>query len=295
MWDGSFRQPHDALVTHAFTLEAAEQWALARASPLSADRLRITAFWHLDSFQQRIPGEIKRRYTRRLAQAAENYGMAIGLASPLQDTHCALVGEDSRAVLKARQYHDDIDRTALIDLVMGHISVSAAHQVMLDEVPRNKHVERSRLFAEEAENVIRRKGLKEIKGSKPRILVVGATAGMIGVLVNRGFEVSATDMYPDAEGADFYGVKVCADTQNGDLIKVADIAIITGMTLANRTLPGLVEAAKIHNTSTMMWAITGRNFGQYYVEHGVDCVISDPSPFFSLPGPANIGIWRREL
>ena len=67
------------------------------------------------------------------------------------------------------------------------------------------------------------------------------------------------------------------------------------MTLPNRTLPALIEAAKINNTSTMIWAVTGKNFGHYYTEHGVDCVISDPMPFLMLPGPASIGIWRREL
>jgi hypothetical protein len=76
---------------------------------------------------------------------------------------------------------------------------------------------------------------------------------------------------------------------------MSDLAIITGMTLANRTLPGLMETAKAHNTSTMIWAITGRNFGEYYIEHGIDCVISDPSPVLLLPGPGKIEIWRREF
>jgi Putative heavy-metal chelation len=76
-------------------------------------------------------------------------------------------------------------------------------------------------------------------------------------------------------------------------MKEADLAIITGMTLSNRTLARLIELAKEHNTSTMIWAISGRNFGHYYTEHGVDCVISDPSPFLLLPGAATVAIWRR--
>jgi hypothetical protein len=51
-----------------------------------------------------------------------------------------------------------------------------------------------------------------------------------------------------------------------------------------------METAKSHNTSTMIWAITGKNFGQYHIEQGVDCVISDPSPFLFLPGPGSIGV-----
>jgi hypothetical protein len=294
MRGSTFRQPRHALVPRAFTLEAAEQWALERASGVAADRFRLTSFWHVDYFRYEVPGEIKRRYTMRLAQA-ENYGVAFGLPSPLRNVDRALLGEDSREILKGRQLHDDVDRTALIDLVMGHVSAATKHEVMLDQVPRDKYALRSRLFADEAEIVLQRKGSSAIKGRKPHILVIGATAGMIGALVNRGFEVSATDMLPDIVGENVCGVTVYAEPENGRLIEVADLAIMTGMTLANRTLPALIEAAAVHNTSTMIWAITGRNFGHYYIDRGVDCVISDPSPFFLLPGPANIGIWRREL
>jgi hypothetical protein len=44
----------------------------------------------------------------------------------------------------------------------------------------------------------------------------------------------------------------------------------------------------------MIWAVTGKNLGHYYTEQGIDCVVSDPAPFLQLPGPATIGIWRRE-
>ena len=278
---------------HAFTLEAAEQWALERTASLTADRFRLTSFWYIDYIRQHVPRERKTRYRMRLAQA-ENYGIAFGRVPPLQDSDHALVGEDTRAILKDRRFRDDIDRTALIDLVIGHVPAASTHEVILDQTPREKYAFRSRLFAEEAELVLRRKGLHAIKGSKPHILVIGATAGMIGALAKRGFEVSATDVCPDVIGQSFSGVTVSPETENARLIEAADLVIITGMTLPNRTLPSLIAAAKTHNTSTLVWAITGRNFGHYYIEQGVDCVISDPSPFLMLPGPATIGVWRRE-
>ena len=126
------------------------------------------------------------------------------------------------------------------------------------------------------------------------MLVIGATAGIIGALARRGLEVSATDLWPEAVGQRLGGVKVQdGRTANTDLMKAADLAIITGMTLANGTLADLVTLAKRHNTSIMIWAITGRNFGDYYTRHGADCVISDPSPFLLLPGPATMAVWRR--
>jgi hypothetical protein len=289
----AFRQPGHALEPRAFTLEAMEQWALEKTSRLSAERFRLTSFWYLDYIRQDVPGERKTRYTMRLAQA-ENYGTAFGPASPLRDADHALVGEDSRALLKDRRLRDDIDRTALIDLVVGHIPAAANRQVILDQTLGEKFALRSRLFADEADVALRRKGPGAIKGHNPCILVIGATAGVIGALIARGFDVMATDMSPDVIGKNLGGVTVGDASANGSLIKAADLAVMTGMTLPNRTLPALIDAAKSHNTSTMIWAVTGKNLGQYYTEHGVDCVISDPAPFLQLPGPASIGIWRRE-
>jgi Putative heavy-metal chelation len=289
----ALRQPCHALEPNAFTLEAIEQWALEKAARLAADRLRLTSLWYLDYIRQDVPEDRKTRYTVRLAQA-ENYGTAFGPVSPLRDADHALVGEDSRQILKDRRFRDDIDRTALIDLVAGHVSAPASHQVVVDQILREKYARRSRLFADEADAVLRRKGPGAIKGRKPCILVIGATSGIIDALVTRGLDVRATDMSPDVLGRSIGGVMVRDATENVSLIEAADLAIITGMTLPNRTLPGLIEVAKAHNTSTMIWAVTGKNLGHYYTEQGIDCVVSDPAPFLQLPGPATIGVWRRE-
>ena len=298
----TFRQPGHALEPHAFSLEAAEQWALGRASGLSVDHFRLTSFWYIDFIIQHMPKDRKTRYTARLAQS-ENYGIAFGLTTPLRDNEHALalreadralVGEDSREILKDRRYRTDMDRTALIDLVMGQLSTVANEQMILDQKRHEKHALKSRLFADEADLVLRRKGLHALKGSKPHVHVIGAMAGTHAALIARGYDVTAADMSPDVVGQNLGGVIVCDGTENDKLIEAADLVIMTGMTLPNRTLPHLIETAKGYNTSTMIWAVTGRNFGHYYTEQGIDCVISDPSPFFALPGPTSIGIWRRE-
>jgi hypothetical protein len=87
-------------------------------------------------------------------------------------------------------------------------------------------------------------------------------------LLVRGFKVTATDLSPDVVGQNLGGVTVCGAVENCKSIAAADLTIITGMTLSNGTLPSLLETAKTSNTSTMIWAVTGRNLGQYYTEHG---------------------------
>ena len=299
--DSTVRQPRLALNPAAFTLDAAERWALEKTSSLPPDSFRLTSIWYMDWYVQHQPTDRKTRYTARLAQS-DNYGIACGLtstlqetdrASTLQDADYALVGEDSRQVLKDRRYCGDMDRTALIDLVMGHLPVAANDQVIVDQERSEKYARKSRLFADETEAVLARKG--SIKGRKPHIHVIGAMAGTHAALIRRGFKVTAADMSPDVVGQNLGGVMVSGAMDNRKLIEAADLTIITGMTFPNGTLPGLVEIAKTSNTSTMIWAVTGRNLGHYYVEQGIDCVISDPAPFLQLPGPASIAVWRREI
>jgi hypothetical protein len=197
-------------------------------------------------------------------------------------------------ILKDRRYRNNMDRTALIDVVFGHFRAAADDCVVLDQTRPEKYALKSRLFADEAERILRLKGSDAIKTGKPQVLVIGAMAGTIAALLARGFEVAATDMSPDVVGRNLGGVTVRPDSENRSLIHAADLAIITGMTLPNGTLPSIMEEAKNNNTSTMMWSVTGKNLGPYYIEQGVDCVVSDPLPFLMLPGPANIAIWRRE-
>jgi|SRR5579862_4041641 len=300
----SFRQPGDALKPSAFTLDAAEQWALERAAGVSSARFRLASFWFIDFGIQHVPGERKTFYTMRLAQS-ENYGLACNLTSAMTDadetrlrreSDTALVGEDARNILKNRRFRDNLDRAALVDLVMGHIPRPINEPLTLDQTVRDKHAIKSRLFVDEAELVLQRKGPKAIKSNagKPHALVIGAMGSTLAELVARGFQVVATDMSPDIIGRSLAGVTVRDGSENKSFIKDADILIVTGMTLVNGTLPALVEAAKNHNTSIMIWAVTGKNFGPYYTKQGVDCVISDPSPFFYLPGPSSIEVWRRD-
>ena len=289
----SLRPPRDALNPAAFAIEAAEQWALDRAAGLSAYRFRLTAFWFAEFVRQAVAEESKAHYAMRLAQS-ENYGIAFGPAATPSASDRDLLGQDTREILRNRRYRDDIDRVALIDLVMAHVAPAPDSQLTFEHSIHDKHHLRARLFADEAEGALARKGAGTIKGARRRVLVVGTTAGIISALVLRGFEVAATDLGEDVIGQTFAGVTVRSASASAELIAAADLAIITGMTLPDRTLPTLMAAAKMHNTSTMIWAITGRNLGHYYIENGADCVISDPSPFFLLPGPAKIGIWRRQ-
>jgi len=288
-----FGQPRDVLRPSAFSVEAAEKWALGRSAKLSEDLFRLTSLWSICFVRQPVPEERKTHYIMRLAQS-QNYGISTALGRGLGGPDAGIVGLDTRGILKKKLYGSYVDRAALVDLVMGHVCRSADRTIRLDNTFRAKYEARAELFADEAEGALGHKRLKDRRRARPRALVIGATAGIIRALAKRGFRVVATDLSPEVLGLRLGGVTIESGRDaNARGMKEADLAIITGMTLPNRTLAGLIELAKEHNTSTMIWAISGRNFGHYYTEHGVDCVISDPSPFLLLPGAAMVAIWRR--
>jgi hypothetical protein len=235
------------------------------------------------------------RYAMQVAQS-ESYGIAAGPIAGLRDPDPDLIGQDVRRILHDGRCRDHVGRIAMVDLVLGHVSRPADEWIPLDDGLDAKYALRARIIADEAESILRRKGPRSLKGKTPRVVVIGATAGIIRALAERALQVSATDLWPEVVGQELGGVLVeNGTTANARLMKDADLAIITGMTLSNRTLPSLMQLAKRHNTSTMIWAITGRNFGHHYTQHGVDCVVSDPSPFLLLPFPMMIATWRRQV
>ena len=242
--------------------------------------------------RQPVPDERKTRYTMKIAQS-EAYGISTGPTPVVRAPNADLVGRDTREILRKRLWRDDVERIALVDLVIHYVSRPPDQRITIDDTLRAKYAARARIFADEAGALLQRKGSRHWKERAPQVLVIGATAGIIRALTECGFRVSATDLRPEVVGKELGGVRVWSGkTSNARLMKKADLVIVTGMTLPNRTLPGLMTLARKHSASTMIWAITGRNFGDYYTRHGVDCVISDPSPFLLLPGPATIAIWR---
>src|SRR5262249_49576379 len=203
----ALRQPCQALMPQAFTLKSVQQWTLDRASLLAADSFRLTSFWDVEYVRQHMPGERKTRYTMRLAQA-ENYGVAFDLTPPRRAFNPEVIGEDSRQILIDRRFRDDIDRTALIDLILGELA-APTDQVILTQTLPDKYALRARLFADEAALVLRQKGVHATKGARPHIHVVGATAGILSALLVSGFEVTATDLSPEVVGQNLGGVTVC--------------------------------------------------------------------------------------
>jgi hypothetical protein len=96
-------------------------------------------------------------------------------------------------------------------------------------------------------------------------------------------------------GREIHGVKVEDGYRTNELVGSADLAIVTGMTIATDSLELILEAAHAGGTRLLVFAETGASFGEEYCRTlGVDTVVSEPFPFYIFQGTSIIEVFRRE-
>ena len=126
--------------------------------------------------------------------------------------------------------------------------------------------------------------------------MVGAVGNILSGLSTIPGEIKATDLDPALIGLKLGGVLVeDGNTKTLELIAQSDIALITGMTLATRTLDGIIETAKANGTLMVMFNQTGSNFSQEFIRMGIHSVVSESYPFYMFSGSTIVRIYRAPL
>lgn len=192
---------------------------------------------------------------------------------------------------------------AYLDAVFASIISEPDERLEINGNNYEKASQRNKIVCDEVKNVLKSRTPKN--GNKHNVLVVGVVGGFLYELTKgRNLNVSACDFYSKIVGKDIHGVKVEHGTKKdssklGDrtleLLVDADIALVTGMTLANNTLEEILSVAKKNNTAVVVFAETGANFAEEYCKMGVDSVISEPHPFYLVcAGSTEIKIYRKK-
>lgn len=70
------------------------------------------------------------------------------------------------------------------------------------------------------------------------------------------FRSYVTDMNPTNIGRVKFGIKILSGKKNRDVIKKSDVASITGSTIANGTLPQLLEWCERYDTEPIVYGVT---------------------------------------
>ena len=178
---------------------------------------------------------------------------------------------------------------ALLDAMFSSLSPKADEEFLISG--EDKAGQRADIVCNEVQNMSRKKILPE----RPKIVNVGAIGCIIEKLSNKGMDVTATDLDKDIIGKELAGVRIADGALHTErLVAESDIALITGMTISNGSLPELIKIAKENNTKIMMVSETGAGFGRAYCDlFDIDVVVSEPYPFYVFRCYSEIKIYRR--
>ena len=119
------------------------------------------------------------------------------------------------------------------------------------------------------------------------MLNVGVVGDFLELLaLNTSLSLHATDYYPAIAGRKLHGAYVRDGKHTLDEVSEADVAIVTGMTLATNTLDDILRVAQENGTHVLLFAETGANFADVYLENGVSTVVAEPFPFYLSGAPS---------
>lgn len=128
-----------------------------------------------------------------------------------------------------------------------------------------------------------------------RVMLVGLVTQFVRDMVGRGIQVCVSDLSPELEGMEVYGVPVVNSGNAWTLgsLALCDAAIVTGASIATNTIDSIFETAAASNTDLHFYLETGNNFGPELIRRGAASVIAEKFPFYDLPGQTKFEVYER--
>ncbi len=267
-------------MTDIFTL--LRERALERMAKATPEDFLVRGIWKVELAFRPNPAERTFKYTFWLAMTR---GQGCCYCTGDDQRGSELVGHDVRELVA--------DKTcisiAALDSLYATLERRPAATFQLVGTPIEKTDARTEIILHEAERLV-----SGICTRPARVVNVGLVGNIVRDLVARGYDVRASDMERDTVGTRVHGVLVEDGTRTYDLVREADLAIVTGMTIATDTLELIVDEAKKAGTKLLVFAETGAEFGEEYCRSvGIDTVVSEPFPFYIFQGTSTIEVYRK--
>jgi uncharacterized protein (DUF4213/DUF364 family) len=125
-------------------------------------------------------------------------------------------------------------------------------------------------------------------GRGSTVLNIGAVGEFVREAQDRGMTALVTDLDPQVIGKSLHGTIVQDAARNDELLRVADVALVTGMTLWTQTLHSLITRALELRKPIVLFAETAANIAPFLIGKGVAAVFSEPFPFYVIAEHATI-------
>jgi Putative heavy-metal chelation len=269
-----------------YMLKTLTEWILNATKDLPAEDMRIEGSWLLHLNYQPFIGERLFQYDVALVQVQAT-GAAYSAPDGIHKSELdAMVGKDAREMIKDEYSPVNI---ALLDAMFASLSPKADEDFLISG--EDKAGQRADIICNEVQNMCRKKLLPK----QPKVVNVGAIGCIIEKLSKKDMIVTATDLDKTIINKKLCGVKIADGAVHGErMIADADLAVITGMTISNGSLPAIIKLAKENNTKIMMVSETGSGFGRVYCDlFDIDVVVSEPYPFYIFRCYSEIKIYRK--
>jgi Putative heavy-metal chelation len=181
-------------------------------------------------------------------------------------------------------------KIAALDAIASELVGPPAYECLLDGTNCDKAGRRAEIIVRETARL----AAKVVNKRKARVVLVGALGSLLVRLKSLGcLEVAATDHNPRVGGRTYHGVQIEGASATIEKISASDVAIVTGMALANGTVDGILETAALAGVRVLMYLQTGANLVQPYLDSGVSTIVSEPYPFYLMgPGSNMIRVYR---
>lgn len=256
-------------------------------SNISEDQLIIRGLWSVDCL---FKPNVKERTFNYKFIVAQTIGQGCAY-SMVKDYDVKYLEELMGKNYLALKLDDTALEVAILDAIYSTLQREPDDVVELSGTSVDKAEERAKLVAREAMGLINKRNLK---GERPLVLNVGVVGNIIKELLDQDIDVVGADFDSEIIGKKLFGkAEIIHGSNTLEMVKKCDVAIITGMTLTTNTLDDIINTAREHNTKLVMFAETGSNLGDFYVENGVDCVVGEPFPFYIFQGKNTINIFRK--
>lgn len=249
--------------------------------------------------QPQIPTKIGERifeYEVIVCQTDLGQGASYSFETVNRDMFSELLGKNVSEI-DFKNYDNFSLKVAIMDSIFsGFYPKSPSVEVNISGRSSSKATTRAEIVGFETLRVLmdRIQG-NRMKNKLPVILNIGYVSRFRTVLkelIDHSF--LSTDLHPDLIGKMVDGVYVeDGNLKNEEYLEVADVAIVTGMTITTRTLSEIIEKARRYHTSLIVFAETAYNPASHYINYGVDSVVSEEFPYYIFDGTSTIRVFRN--
>lgn len=261
-------------------LDAIRTSLQTRTAELPNQRFMISAIYETRFRFSPIAVESRHAEHFVVVQTA-NTGVSFSFGETPIRGHTSLLGADCRQV-----------STGSLALQVACLDAGYA------ELPRHVHELRTvagdlAMKAAERASIVATEVTRLMPFSGGLVHCIGAVGSIIQELKSRAAQVTASDLDDQLVGSELAGVLIDdGEELNRARIDSADVVLITGMSLANETFGELLSQAHHSDKPVVVFAQTAANIFPHLLNAGISTVISEPYPFYLLPGVATIRIYR---